>query len=733
MHLPKPALNCPSLPTHAWALLAPLALAVSPLASATVTVVGERTITAQTPRNDYRLQEGAVLTANGADIDFVTTNQNTTFIMNGGEINARGSFDGIDLLSGGTTSVSDNARIVAGNVGIRLSRNTAGVGSSAQVTDSYVQGTNGAATVSSGSSLDAVRSTFESSARSPAVTLAGSGKLIAQDSTFTGGPTGLRIFGDNTGGASEVTLVGSRVEGLTGPAITVGSGTLPAGTTTITVGPGSNLIGGNDVLLQVTANSTANLRVDASQLQGDVVADAGSTANLALENQASLTGRLVNVAGLSLASQASWNLVEDSQIGALAMNDGVVRFGAPTEYRTLQLGTLSGSGTFVMDADFSTGQTDFLTVGTATGSHSLLVGSSGAEPSEQNSLHLVHADAGDAQFSLANGPVDLGAFSYELVQRDNDWYLDGSSKVISPGTASVLALFNAAPSVWYGELSTLRSRMGELRLDERKSGGWIRTYGNKFNVSPASGAAYTQVQQGVSLGADAPLPYGDGQWLVGVMAGHSSSDLDVARGASGEVKSYYVGLYTTWLDADSGYYFDGVAKFNRFDNSSKINLSDGTRTEGDYRNHGVGASLEFGRNIPLGGGYFIEPYTQWSAVEIRGANYQLDNGLQVDGERTRSLLGKVGATVGRNFDLGSGQTVQPYVRAAMAHEFATDNAAKTNGNRFNNELAGSRGELGVGLAMSFAERWQVHADLDYSNGERIEQPWGANLGLRYNW
>ncbi len=79
----------------------------------------------------------------------------------------------------------------------------------------------------------------------------------------------------------------------------------------------------------------------------------------------------------------------------------------------------------------------------------------------ENALHLVHAAAGDASFSLVNGPVDLGAFSYELVQRGNDWFLDGTRKVISPGTASVLALFNTAPTVWYGELTTLRSRMIE--------------------------------------------------------------------------------------------------------------------------------------------------------------------------------------------------------------------------------------------------------------------------------
>lgn len=99
------------------------------------------------------------------------------------------------------------------------------------------------------------------------------------------------------------------------------------------------------------------------------------------------------------------------------------------------------------------------------------------------------------------------------------------------------------------------------------------------------------------------------------MAGYSSSDLNLTRGASGEVKSYYLGLYTTWLDAQSGYHLDSVVKFSRFDN----------------------------------------------------------------------------------------------------------------------DLSGSRGELGVGVAMSLMDRLQVLADFDYSNGKALDQPWGVNLGVHYSW
>src|SRR5207253_5533783 len=235
------------------------------------------------------------------------------------------------------------------------------------------------------------------------------------------------------------------------------------------------------------------------------------------------------------------------------------------------------------------------------------------------------------------------------------------------------------------------------------------------------------------FGADAPLPIGDGQWLVGLLGGYSKSDLDLSHGTTGTVNSYYVGAYTTWLDDESGYYFDGVLKFNRFQNESKVQLSDGKQTKGSYDDNGVGASLEFGRHITLADDYFVEPFIQLSGVIIQGQDYDLDNGLSAEGNRTRSLLGKAGATAGRNFNLGEGKVVQPYLRAAYVHEFANNNEVKVNNNVFNNDLSGSRGELGAGVAMTLTDKVSVHADFDYSNGDKIEQPWGANVGVRYSW
>ena len=162
------------------------------------------------------------------------------------------------------------------------------------------------------------------------------------------------------------------------------------------------------------------------------------------------------------------------------------------------------------------------------------VASSGADPINADKLYLVHTAAGDAKFSLLNDRIDLGAYSYQLASSVNggatDWYLNPENRTISPGTQSAMALFNTAPTIWYGELTTLRTRMGELRIGSGQSGAWVRAYGNKYTVSASTGVGYKQSQQGLTFGADAPLPIGDGQWLAGLMAGYSQSDLDLDRG-----------------------------------------------------------------------------------------------------------------------------------------------------------------------------------------------------------
>ncbi|WP_236176545.1 autotransporter outer membrane beta-barrel domain-containing protein [Pseudomonas qingdaonensis] len=554
----------------------------------------------------------------------------------------------------------------------------------------------------------------------PAIQVASNATAIIEvlnGSTLTAG-NGV-ILDTAIGTTTDLTVASSSLEG----------DVATAGATTATFT--QSTLNGN---VNVSDTGSANLRFDQSRITGDVVAASGGTASVTLNNSSQLTGRLENVQQVSINSSSNWTLNADNTVANLAMNGGQVTFGDNATFYRLNVENLSGNGTFVMASDFSNGNTDFLNVtGNASGSHGLLMGSNGADPS-LDSLKVVHMGSGDAQFSLLNQgeQVDLGAYSYKLVQKDGqDWYLDRETRTISPMTRTVMALFNTPVTIAYGEMTSLRSRMGELRYNQGKNAGvWMRAYGNQHNIADASsGVGYQQNQRGLTFGADAQL--GESNWTLGLLAGHSRSDLNLSYGSSGSIDSYYVGGYATWMDPESGYYVDSVLKYNRYQNDAKVGLSDGTRTKGDYDTHGMSASVEVGKHIKLDDGYFIEPFAQVAAAAVAGKDFTLDNGFDANGDVSRSLLGKVGTTLGKTISLGGDSMIQPYVKAAFAHEFAQRNQVQVNDNVFNNDLSGSRAELGAGVAWTVAKDFQVYGEAGYMNGKNIEMPYSFSLGASY--
>ncbi|WP_259645073.1 autotransporter outer membrane beta-barrel domain-containing protein [Pseudomonas cichorii] len=569
------------------------------------------------------------------------------------------------------------------------------------------------------------------------VMLAGGDALIAGGSHVRGELNGLQVIegqfipdNDNAGVTSSAVIDNSIVEGINGAAISVDKSALFGAVADITVQNNSTLISGNGNLLEVKDRGTANFTVSNSTLTGNLFADDSSTLNVTLKKQALFTGDIINGDTLAVESGAQWQMIGDSSIQSLSMDRGVVNF-SEDGFHTLSLNELSGYGSFGMRVDLDNGVGDLIDVnGQANGEFGLRVRNTGVEvvSPDMQPLRVVHTEGGDAQFSLIGGRVDLGAYSYLLEQQGNDWFIVGSEKVISPSTSAALALFNAAPVIWMSELSTLRSRMGEVRASGQ-GGGWMRAYGNRFNAATSDDVSYRHQQQGVSLGADAPLPVPNGQLLLGVMGGYSKSDLDLSHGTTGKVDSYYMGAYGTWL-SDDGYYLDGVIKLNSFRNKSDVSMSDATRAKGDYTNTGLGMSAEFGRHIKLADDYFLEPFAQLAGVVIQGDDARMDNGLLAKNSDTQSLQAKVGSSVGRNIGLKDGGVLQPYLRVAVAQEFSRGNDVKVNNSRFDNNLFGSRAELGAGVSVSLSERLQLHADFDYMKGRHVEQPWGANVGLR---
>lgn len=698
----------------------------------------EETVDAFTPVNSYSLTDGATLNiVQGGVVDHVRGSNSTLFI-NYGAVNA-----GVEIKD--SRVILEHATIrndLDYGISLGISTGTAKPGTWATMSDSDISGVGYGIGLSQLSRLEMHNTQVygalsANGERGSGLLLSGGDAVITGASHIRGALNGIRIIegefvpgNDNAGVTSSAVIDHSTIEGINGAAISVDTSDRFGAIADITVQNGSTLLSGNGNLLEVVDRNTANFKVDNSSLTGNLFADDSSTLNVTLQNQAQLIGDIINGNSLAVDSGAHWQMVGDNSVESLSMDRGGVSFGEDG-FHTLSLGELSGNGFFAMRVDLDNGVGDLLEVnGQANGEFGLRVHNTGVEvvSPDMEPLKVVHTEGGNAQFSLIGGRVDLGTYSYLLEQQGNDWFIVGNDRTISPSTSAALALFNAAPVIWMSELSTLRSRMGEVRASGQ-GGGWMRAYGNRFNATTSDGVEYQHKHQGLSLGADAPLEVSHGQLLLGVMGGYSSSDLDLNRGTTGKVNSYYVGAYGTWL-LDDGYYLDGVLKFNNFRNKSDIAMSDASKAKGNYSNKGVGASLEFGRHIALADDYFLEPFAQLAGVVIQGDQYRMDNGLQAKNSDTQSVIGKVGSSVGRNIALRDGGVLQPYLRVAVAQEFSRSNDVKVNDSRFDNNLFGSRAELGAGVSVSLSERLQLHADFDYMKGKHVEQPWGANVGLR---
>lgn len=706
---------------------------------------------------DWRLDSAQLIVTPGGETKAIDARWGSNVKIDGGSVTSQGN---AGLLLETSSAVINNATITADKLttstsetsfGLHLYRYDATTGSSsATVTNSFISGAGRGINAFDGAEVSLVDTYVKGNAGVDPVgpisggvgMVLGGSRAEMKGSTVVGDNVGVVMVSGRTGtdpsASSLVVADGSRVVGEAGSAILVSYGSSPNIETTIDITNGSTLSGGNGVILEVEKGAFVDFGVSNSQLHGDVLVQAGSTADLSLSDNASLTGKIIDATSLSIDRSSSWILEGDSNLDRLTVDFGTVDLrGTAPGFNRLTLGELAGGGTFAMATSLATGEGDFLEVsGTATGNHQLLVQNTGVNPATgANPQTIVHIAEGDAQFSLIGGKVDFGTFAYLLQQNEvangTDWSLVQTDQ-LSESSRAVIGLFSAAPTVWYGESATLRSRMGELRNGNHQGGGWVRSYGNKYTMSAAGGVAYRQKQHGTSFGADAPVPYSDGQWLVGLMGGYSESDLDLKQGTSGNVDSYYLGAYSTWL-ADDGFYIDALIKANRFQNSSQVRMSDGEKAKGNYNNMGLGVSVEVGKHIKLEDKWFIEPFVQASGLWVSGESYQLDNGMKASTNKADSLLGKAGTHIGRIFVLDDGGFVQPYVKVAASREFVATNHVEINDNRFTNDLSGSRIELGTGVAAQLTDVLQVHADFDYMKGKNIEQPWGFNVGLRYNW
>ncbi len=313
----------------------------------------------------------------------------------------------------------------------------------------------------------------------------------------------------------------------------------------------------------------------------------------------------------------------------------------------------------------------------------------------------------------------------------NGVYDPGTHTLTTPASAAV-SLASSSHGVWQAEMNALSKRMGELRLTPVAGGVWGRAFGRRQDVDNRVSREFRQTISGFELGADTALPVADGRWHVGAVAGYTNGRIKFDRGGTGDDDSVHVGAYATYIE-DGGFYMDGIVRVSRIRHAFKVDDAKGRRVRGQYRSNGVGASLELGKRFTWPGAWYVEPQLEVVAFHAQGADYTASNGLRIKDDGTNSMLGRLGLHVGRQFDLGDGRVVQPYMKLSWVQEFDGKGTVRTNDIRHKVRLDGGRTELAVGVASQLGKHGSLFGSYEYAKGSRQTMPWTFHVGYRYAW
>ncbi|MBJ3591169.1 autotransporter outer membrane beta-barrel domain-containing protein [Salmonella enterica subsp. enterica serovar Saintpaul] len=595
-------------------------------------------------------------------------------------------------------------------------------------------------------------------------------KGVINDTTVNGGHVqiGGKIGDGNeyTGEANNITLnsgevvVGSKDSNVSGVIQTGGKLRIQAGSVNdLNANAGVAILSSNEAsLTNSTIQGEGHLLVENGTLDGAHHINGGS---LTVSSEA-----VTDSADIFLADGGAVSLAGDpSRIPApgtrpeyafndVSMDGGSVHFQNST-YSTLTLNSLSGEGSFYMNTSLAEQTGDFLNVtNEASGNFDVYVADTGKSPVSPESLQIIQTGGGDASFTLANtgGVVDLGTYEYHLTgEEGNSWSLTPAPVdpveppvdpveppvgpigplQITPSTAAVLSMAAVDPLVFNAELSSVRHRLGETRSFSHDTNVWSDVYNTRNDVSTDAGAGFDQNLSGITLGADRSDRSEHGITTRGVFVGYSHSNVDFDRGGKGNVDSYSVGAYASYLH-DDGYYIDGILKANRFENDVNGKMTGGGAADGYYHTNGAGLHIQGGKYFHFDETY-VAPYVAVTGFTSDSSDYALSNGMQAHVGSTRSLMAEGGVNVGHKFTLNNGAVLQPYVGVAATQEFIDDNKVEVNNDgHFENDLSGTRGVYQVGLRAQLTDRLTAHADASYAQGSNIESPWVANIGVAWS-
>lgn len=517
---------------------------------------------------------------------------------------------------------------------------------------------------------------------------------------------------------------------------------------------GESYINGN-----LFINSGALLEIkNKSIIKGDIWAEFGGKVILDLAAGSKIVGEVsafgdpddpdepnqdtTGIIKMNLAKGSSWELDGyDSYLTELSGQGNIIFTNIENDnddyFGELVIENLKGASTFNLRTDIAAQQSDKIIISkssdtnrtvSAEGTHTInLINNGSAKTTGNEKLTLVEIDenaTNTAEFKT-NHDVELGGYQYSLNKEGKDYVLTGQP-ITSSAMASV-SFLNANYLMSYVETQTLLKRLGDMRTSGEFGDVWLRGFTGKLDsFSSGKLSQFDMRYHGFQFGADKQLSESS-PFVIGAFVGQTYGDPNYRKG-DGSLRSFNAGLYATYLD-NSGFYIDGIAKYDRLKNQFKIRDTANNRVQGSGHSNGVGVSMELGQKFKIND-FYIEPQTQLSYSHQNGTTINASNGLNVKLGNYNSLLGRASALFGYEYKSDK-NSINLYAKTGIAREFDGDTYYKLNNHKESHSFKGNWWNNGVGINAQINQNHNIYLDLESSPGNKFDLL-QVNGGYRYS-
>lgn len=626
-------------------------------------------------------------------------------------------------------------------------------------------------------------------ATAAAVFTGGNDATVIDYGTITADSSGKAV--DLGSGNSSLQILGSSAA-ING-AISGGTGT---SSLTISPGAGSSFTYADAISNFASvdiASGTVTLN-GVNSYSGTTSIDSGA---LLVVGDASHTGASVGSTAVTVAAGATLGGYGSiagsvSNAGTIAVANALPAFSGNSVGSLVIGGNYVGtSGQLLLNADLSktgTAAADQLIVGGNvsgnTAIHLQATGAGAATVGDGIELVQVNGTSAANSFRLSN-VLQGGAYQYLLYKggatSQSNWYLRTTLEAPSAASFPTEAIANAAASstanlaatnapvayrpavvgysmtpslnVDYGFtlLGELHERVGDVaNLQSAQPGNnngvWGRLGGQDLNANSMDrfsteehtflaqfGKDWTLSQSaaGGSTHAGVTLSFGSSSATFDDNLRSLNPQLTNSTG-SVETQAQSVGGYWTRYLPD-GTYFDGVGQLTHYHDKYGDIYGDSA----DQNGFGAGMSGEVGKPFVLGSTRIaVEPQAQllYQYLHLN----QFDDAISpVSGNTTNALRGRIGF---RLFDANLGNdsktgTATPYITANVLHDFFSPGQTSVGGTSFDDGLAKTWYEVGLGVTTSMGKSSSLYANVKYAHnlGGQYRQDVFGQAGYRYSW